>query len=94
MLMIWLVVLFVVYMRHPAQGATGDWVMLGLVFKWCPFCEFSLYLILLRVSYLVVQGLGVSAPTPKAQGLISGQDQSFYKWFVMALGDIKTNIQK
>ena len=29
-------------MRHPAQGATGGWVMLGLVFKWFPFCEFSL----------------------------------------------------
>ena len=27
-------VLFVVQTRHPAQGATGDWVMLGLVFKW------------------------------------------------------------
>ena len=31
----------------------------------------SLYLILPRISYLVVYGLGVSAPTPKAQGLIS-----------------------
>ena len=29
-------------MRHPAQGATGGWVMLSLVFKWFPFCEFSL----------------------------------------------------
>ena len=28
-------------MRHPAQGAIG-WVMLGLVFKWFPLCEFSL----------------------------------------------------
>ena len=45
---------FVVQMRHPAQGATGGWVMLGLVFKWFPFCKFSLYLILLRVSSLVV----------------------------------------
>ena len=35
-------VLFVVWMRHPAQSATGDWVMLGLVFKWFPLCEFSL----------------------------------------------------
>ena len=23
-------------MRCPAQGATGGWVMLGLVFKWFP----------------------------------------------------------
>ena len=30
-------------MRHPAQGATGGWVMLGLVFKWFPLCEFSLF---------------------------------------------------
>ena len=39
-------------------------------------------------------GLGVSAPTPKAQGLISGQEQRFHKWFIMALSEIKTNIQK
>ena len=45
--------LFVVWMRHPAQGATGDWVMLGLVFKWFPLCE-SHYFILPRVSSLVV----------------------------------------
>ena len=36
-------VLFVVYMRHPSQGATGGWVMPGLVFKWFPLCEFSLF---------------------------------------------------
>ena len=64
--------LFVVQMRSPAQGATGGWVMPGLVFKWFPFCEF--YLILPRLSSLVVQGLGVSTPTPEAQGLISGQE--------------------
>jgi len=50
-------------------------------------------LILPRVSSLVVHGLRVSAPTPKAQGLISGQEQRFHKWFVMEF-DIKTNIQK
>ena len=38
--------------------------------------------------------LGVSASTPKAQGLISGQERRFHKWFVMALSEIKTNIQK
>ena len=27
----------------PAQGATGGWVLLGLVFKWFPLCEFSLF---------------------------------------------------
>ena len=36
-------VLFVVWMRCPAQGATGGWVMLGLVFKWFNLCEFSLF---------------------------------------------------
>ena len=30
-------------MRCPAQGATGGWVILGLVFKWFPLCEFSLF---------------------------------------------------
>ena len=43
---------------------------------------------------MVVYGLGISAPTPKAQGLISGQDQRFHKWLVMALSEIKTNTQK
>ena len=27
----------------PAQGATAGWVMKGLVFKWFPLCEFSLF---------------------------------------------------
>ena len=36
-------VLFAVWMRHPAQGATAGWVMLGLVFRWFPLCEFSLF---------------------------------------------------
>ena len=36
-------VLFVVWMRHPAQGATGNWVMLGLVFKWFPLWEFAIW---------------------------------------------------
>ena len=35
-------VLFVVWMRHPAQGAIGGWVMLSLLFKWFHLCEFSL----------------------------------------------------
>ena len=65
-------------MRHPAQGATGGWVMLGLVLKWSR-------------DY---QRLQDSAPTPKAQGLISGQEWKFHRWFVMAFCKIKTNIQK
>ena len=35
-------VFFVVLMRRPAQGATGGWVMQGLVVKWFLSCEFSL----------------------------------------------------
>ena len=35
--------LFVVWMRLPAQGATGGWVMPGLVLKWFSLCEFSLF---------------------------------------------------
>ena len=85
-------VLFVVQMRHPAQGATGCWVMWGLLFKWFPLCEFSLFDIA-QCQFSGSLGLGVSAPTPKAQGLISGQERRFHKWFVMALTQIKTNIQ-
>ena len=36
-------VLFVLWMRHPAQGATGEWVMPGLIFKRFPLWEFSLF---------------------------------------------------
>ena len=36
-------VLFVVWMRLPAQGATDGWVMLDLAFKWFSLCEFSLF---------------------------------------------------
>ena len=34
---------FVVWMRHPAQGATGGWVMPGFVSKLFPLWEFSLF---------------------------------------------------
>ena len=27
----------------PTESATGGWVMPGLVFKWLPLCEFSLF---------------------------------------------------
>ena len=38
-----ILVLFIVWMRRSAQGATGGWVMQGLVFKWFPLCEFSIF---------------------------------------------------
>ena len=62
---------FVVWTRHPAQGATGGRLMPGLVLTWFPLWEFSLCT-MPRVSSLVVSGPGASAPSPKAQGLISG----------------------
>jgi len=72
-----------------------------LVVGWCWvwyssgfICVSSHYLILPKVSCLVVYGLGVSSPTPKAQSLISGQEWRLHKWFVMALSKIKTNIQR
>ena len=46
-------VLFVFWMRHHAQGATGGWVILGLVFSGF-VCVTSHYLILPMVSSLVV----------------------------------------
>ena len=47
-----------------------------------------------KVSSLIVQGLRVSSSTPKTQGLISGQEGRFHKWFVMVSSEIKTNTQK
>ena len=39
----WATFTFVVWMMHPAQSATGSWVMPGLVYKWLPFWDFSLF---------------------------------------------------
>jgi len=72
-----------------------------LVVGWCRvlyssgfLCVSSQYVILPRVSSLVVQGLGVSAPTPKAQGLTSkwdtetqGEQMLFEKMVSMNLVD-------
>ena len=54
----------------------------------------SHYLILPGVSFQVAYSLGVSVPTPEAQGLISGQEWRFHKGFFMALSEIKINTQK
>ena len=64
------------FLFSPAQGATGGWVMLDLV-SYGFLLLSSHYLILPGARSLVVYDLGVSAPTPKAQGLISGQEQRF-----------------
>ena len=71
----------------------GGLVIQGLVLKWFPLCEFSLF-DTPQFQFSGSLDLGVSAPTPNAQGLISGQERGFYKWFVMALSEIKSNIQK
>ena len=36
-------ILFVVQMRCPTQGATDDWVMAGLVFKWFPLWVLTIW---------------------------------------------------
>ena len=60
-------------MSHPAQVLLV--VEFGQVLYSSGFLIVSShYLILTRVSSLVVQGLRVSAATLKAQGLISGQE--------------------
>ena len=89
----WVCIILFVQMRCPAQGATGGWVMPGPVFKWFPLCELSLF-DTPQGQFSGISGLGVSAPTPKVQGLISGQKQRFHNWFVMALSEGKTNVQK
>ena len=30
-------------MRRPEWGATGGWVIPGVVLQWFPLCEFSLF---------------------------------------------------
>ena len=78
-------------MRHPAQGATGSLVMSGLVFKRFP-CVSSHYSSLGLVLWLssILESV---LPLPMLSTW-SGQVQRFHKWFVMALSEIKTNIQK
>ena len=83
MLMIGFVFLFCLLFRSGVLHRVlllvgGYWVLYSSGF----LCVNSHYLILPRLSSLVVLGLGVSVPTPKAQGLISGQERRFQKWFV------------
>ena len=34
--------LFVVWVRHPAESPGGSWIMLVLAYRWMPLWEFSL----------------------------------------------------
>ena len=83
----------IVQMRCPAQGATGDWVMLGLVFKWLHLCEFSLF----DTPYGQFSGsLGSWSQCYHSKGseIDLLLERRFHKWLVKALSEIKTNIQK
>ena len=63
--------LFAVWMEHSAEGTTGDWVMLGLVFKWFPLGEFSLF----DTPRDYFSGsLGSWSQCSHSKGLISGQE--------------------
>ena len=89
------------------SAADGLVSLFGLLFRWgsCTgcfwwwyssgfLCMSSHYLVLLRVSSLVVKGLGINDSTPKARSLISDQERRFHKWFFMVLNEIKTNTPK
>ena len=78
-------------MRHPAQEASGGWVMPDLVFRWFPLCEFSL-LDIPQDYFSGSLGSESQCSPSKISGL--GQEQRFHKWFVMAFSEIKTNIPK
>ena len=92
----WLGLYFCLVCCLDEASCTGCYWWLGDIGSCIQVASFVwvLNLLLSRVSSLVVWGLGVSAPTPKAQGSISAQEWRFHKWFAMALREIKTNIQK
>ena len=95
LLMIWFVLLFHLLFRWGVLHKVLLVVVWYQVLHSSGFlCVSSHYLILPRVSSLVVRCLGVSAPTPKAQGLISGQERRFHSQFVTALRESIRNIQR
>ena len=63
-------------------------------FVWVLTIWYSLGLVLWYSRDVESVESGVSLSTPKAQGLISHQEHRFHKWFITALSEIKTNIQK
>ena len=80
-------------MRHPAQVATGGWVMLGLLFKWFPLCEFSL-----SDSpwgeFSGSLGCWSQCSHSKGSGLDLCSGTKIPQVVCYALSEIKTNIQK
>ena len=75
-------------------------VLLVVGWYWVSFsngflCGNSHHFIIPRArSSLVAYCLGVSAPSPKSQSLISGQEKRCHRCLAMALNEIKTNTQK
>ena len=86
-------VLFVLWMRHPAQRATGIWVMPGLVYKWLPLWEFSL-LTTPQGQFSGSLDSWIQHSHSKGLGLDLWPGWRFHRWFVMALNGIRTNTQK
>ena len=80
-------------MKCAAQGATGGWVMLGVVFKWFPLCEFSLF-DTPQGKFSGSQGSWIQCSHSKDSGLDLWSGTKITQWFVMALSEIKANIQK
>ena len=81
-------------MRHPAEGATGGWVISGLVYKWLPLWEFSLFDT--PWGYEFSGNLGSQSHHSHCKGsdLISGWEQRFHRWLVMSLSRILKNTPK
>ena len=80
-------------MRCPIQGAAGGWVMLGLVLRWFPLCEFSLF----DTPWGYFSGsLGSWCQCSQSKGsrLDLMSEMKIRTWFVMALNEIKTNTTK
>jgi len=86
-------VLLVVWVRHPVLGAADSWVVPGLGYRWKPSRDFSLIFPWVRNSP-AVQCSGLSAATPRGSGLISHQGTKIPQAFVMAIKRIKMNTLK
>ena len=86
-------VLLVVWVRHPVLGGADSWVVLSLGYRWSSSRDFSLISPWVRNS-LAVQCPGLSVPTPRGSGLISHQGTKIPQAFAMAIKSIKMNTLK
>ena len=92
----WLGLYFCFVCCLDEASCTGCYWWLGDAGSCIQVVSFAWVLTIWSSLGLVSGSLGSwsQAPIPKAQGLISGQEWRFHKWFVIALSEIKTNIQK